>query len=846
VEQGFLLKSFLNTEFVIPAICLRLRKAVFILAVLLYAAAGICASTESDNHYDIEPQMLLESILRSAPSGIGMVKHRVIVKVNDYILNLTGYTREELLGKSARMLYPTDEDSEYVGREKYRQIAERGTGSVETRWLCKDGSIRNVILSSTPLDPNNLSAGVTFTVLDITDRKSAEERFTKAFEASPVALIVTDLNTGKIFAANESFIRVFGFSREELIGRTTLELNIWPSLQARELIMPRLASGESKNELIQLHAKNGDKKHVRVFAEIVDWTGANVMLTSLIDETGWLKTQEMLRRRTYGFMLVLALLVIILLIMVFRLLKSLRQRDEAKTESESRRMVLDTLLNNLPVGVFMVEAGSGKPLVANLRAQELLGRGILPDATAHNLGEVYQAVLTDTDAPYPIEKMPILRGMSGETSYVDDMTVVRPDGTKTMLEVFGTPVCDQNGKVAASIVSFVDITDRRKAEHDLRDSQAKLSALFSSMTEMVVLHELIFDDQKQPVNYRVTDCNPAYTAVTGITKEAAVGRTGNEIYGTEEPPYLQEFSQVALSGEPFNYETYFAPMDKHFSISVVCPGKNLFATVTNDISAIRNSQTLIANKNRELENYLYIASHDLRTPLVNIQGFSRRLQKNVNAIKDFVVSSGADKALLDAILAITDQDVPKTLDFIFNNVDKMDAMLKGLLQVSRTSRMMMSITPVSMKMLIQKIIEAQSFQLTEINARVEISELIDCHGDAEMLSRAFSNLIANSVRYRVPERQLVIKIDSEAQFNKVIYRVSDNGIGIEQKYLTRIWDVFFRVNSSKSDAGEGLGLSIVKRIVEKNRGRVWAESEPGLGTAFFVELLQKKFTESDI
>ena len=120
-------------------------------------------------------QQFLTTILETAPSGIGMVENRVITEVNDYILRLTGYSREELIGQSARMLYPTQEDSDYVGQEKYRQIALYGTGTVETRWQQKDGTIRYVILSSTPLDPSDLSIGVTFTVQDITESKLAEE-----------------------------------------------------------------------------------------------------------------------------------------------------------------------------------------------------------------------------------------------------------------------------------------------------------------------------------------------------------------------------------------------------------------------------------------------------------------------------------------------------------------------------------------------------------------------------------------------------------------------------------------------------------------------------------------------
>lgn len=116
----------------------------------------------------------LKSIFRAAPTGIGLVVHRVIVEANERLCEMIGYTREELLHQSARMLYPSDEDYDWVGREKYRQISDRGTGTVETRWRRKDGAVIPVILSSTPLDPSDLSQGVTFTALDISDLKRAE------------------------------------------------------------------------------------------------------------------------------------------------------------------------------------------------------------------------------------------------------------------------------------------------------------------------------------------------------------------------------------------------------------------------------------------------------------------------------------------------------------------------------------------------------------------------------------------------------------------------------------------------------------------------------------------------
>ena len=102
---------------------------------------------------------------------------------------MTGYEREELVGQNARMLYPTEEDYEYVGREKYRQIAQRTTGTVETRWQRQNGDIIDIILSSTPLDASDLSNGVTFTALDITERKSLEDQFLQAQKMEAVGTL---------------------------------------------------------------------------------------------------------------------------------------------------------------------------------------------------------------------------------------------------------------------------------------------------------------------------------------------------------------------------------------------------------------------------------------------------------------------------------------------------------------------------------------------------------------------------------------------------------------------------------------------------------------------------------
>jgi len=177
-----------------------------------------------------ENEAFLRSLLHALPVGIGVVCDRVFTEVNERLCDMIGYSPEEILGKSARMFYPTDEDFEDVGIKKYKQIQEKGTGTIETRLQRKDGSIIDVYLSSSPIDPKDLSMGVTFTVLDISLRKQSERKLQESeqkyrllVESTPDWVWICDKEGRHIFS-NKATKQLLGYEVQEIIGISAFHL----------------------------------------------------------------------------------------------------------------------------------------------------------------------------------------------------------------------------------------------------------------------------------------------------------------------------------------------------------------------------------------------------------------------------------------------------------------------------------------------------------------------------------------------------------------------------------------------------------------------------------------------
>jgi PAS domain S-box-containing protein len=204
-----------------------------------------------------ESEEKIQSIFRAAPVGIGLVVKRVFIEVNDIFCKMTGYSRNELIGYSSEMIYPSKEEYELVGTEKYKQISSYGTGSVETKFKRKDGEIINILMSSAPLDNNDLLKGVTFTALDITSMKQNEDELkaslsllNASLESTADGILIAD-GKGGIIKWNQKFAEMWGLPGELLKNKD--------DNAAINHILGKLKEPEKFVEIVQLLYHNPEK-----------------------------------------------------------------------------------------------------------------------------------------------------------------------------------------------------------------------------------------------------------------------------------------------------------------------------------------------------------------------------------------------------------------------------------------------------------------------------------------------------------------------------------------------------------------------------------------------------------
>ncbi len=230
--------------------------------------------------------------------------------------------------------------------------------------------------------------------------------------------------------------------------------------------------------------------------------------------------------------------------------------------------------------------------------------------------------------------------------------------------------------------------------------------------------------------------------------------------------------------------------------------------------ALEKSNADLANVNKELESFAYSVSHDLRAPLRNIDGFS--------------------KILMDDYAPDLPEKAKHYLTRVRNGTSRMSLLIDDILTFSRIGRAEMDFRKMPVAAIVASVLEHFSGEIEKRNVSIVVGDLPEINCDPVLMQSLFSNLISNAIKYSRSTDAPSITIGYD-KTRKIIY-VKDNGVGFEMQYHDKIFQIFQRLHLPEEYEGTGIGLAIVRRIAERHHGRVWADSEPGKGSTFYVEL----------
>jgi len=248
---------------------------------------------------------------------------------------------------------------------------------------------------------------------------------------------------------------------------------------------------------------------------------------------------------------------------------------------------------------------------------------------------------------------------------------------------------------------------------------------------------------------------------------------------------------------------------------------------------LRRHAVDMQSSNEELKAFIYSVSHDLRAPLVNVKGFSVELANSMNELDTVLKEGGAglETELRKRLARIFEVDVKEALRYIAMSVDRMDGLINALLKLSRMGRRDLRFEKVDAGPLVRSLVETFTHQIESRGVVVTIGALPLVVADRVSLEQIMGNLIDNALKYLHTGRAGTIEIIAERSSSETVFHVRDNGRGIAKDDVTKVFEIFRRAGT-QNIPGEGMGLAYVKALVRRHGGRIWCESELGVGTTF--------------
>ena len=433
----------------------------------------------------------------------------------------------------------------------------------------------------------------------------------------------------------------------------------------------------------------------------------------------------------------------------------------------------------------------------------------------------------------------------GRTSNSWDGSDETLDGEPIEITLTWSVVPGYENDYSKVIVTTVDITDRKRAEQSLRDSEQKYRLLFDEMISGYAVHEIICDEAGKPVNYLFLSVNAAFEKMTGLRSTDIIGKTVLEVMPGIEPSWIEKYGRVAINREEAEFENYTDTLGKTYEVRAFSPEAGKFAAIFNDITERKHAEQLIrqytdeletrveertaelVHANRAKDEFLANMSHELRTPLNGILGFSETLLEGIRGplserqgqAVDIIYSSG--QHLLGLINDILD-------------VSKIES---GTFELHRETLAVNDICHSSLNFVKQLAIK-KSITVDYV-AYPATTTLV---ADSRRFKQILVNLLNNAVKFTPDNGNVKLEVYGDDITGLIRFSVTDTGIGIAPEDQKKLFKPFVQVDSSLSRQyeGTGLGLTLVKKLVEMHNGTIELQSEPGKGSCFTFVLPWKQ------
>ena len=321
---------------------------------------------------------------------------------------------------------------------------------------------------------------------------------------------------------------------------------------------------------------------------------------------------------------------------------------------------------------------------------------------------------------------------------------------------------------------------------------------------------------------------------------------------------LMEYVQGMVEGRIESYRTEFRMqrsdgeyiwlLSRAFTLHDSVGQTNKVVGVHVNIDDQKKRELELERLNSEMETFTYVTSHDLRSPLVNLKGFSRELQFSIEDLDKAVTAIGdkIDNKDKQKINSLIHDDISESINFIVNSVERMDDLTKALLDLARIGRYEIKLESVDTMDMVDKCIESYGFEIKENNIDISRGNLPVVVSDTLLLSQVFANLIDNSIKYRQPDVPTKIEVNCRMHHSEYEFFVKDNGRGIDKVDAGKVFEIFRRARNVGETRGQGLGMAFVRATVRRLGGDITFTSELGKGTTFKFTIPKKSLLHEPV